>query len=337
MKPERRPPTVLVTGATGFVGAALTRQLVEDGAAVRIFRRSSSRLDLLGSAANCVEHATGDLSNALCLRQAMNGIERVYHVAALVSAGRYANREALRRINVQGTANVVNAALAAGVRRLVLTSSMAALGRPERHNKNARLISEATPWSRALSRSDYAVSKRDAELEVHRGIAEGLDAVIVNPALVFGVGRAGENTRRLVDAVRRRRLPAVPVGGTCVADVEDVAEGHRRAMRLGETGERYFLGSENLSWRTIFDTLAEAFGTEAPRRTLSPRLAKAAAVASEALASVTRTRPLFTHEAARSTARFLRYDNRKAVRDLGCTFRPFSDTACRIAEVVEAA
>ena len=337
MRPASSSPTVLVTGATGFVGAALTRQLVEEGAAVRIFRRPTSRLDLLGAAADDVAHATGELNDALSLRQAMKGVERVYHAAALVSAGRRVSRETLRRVNVQGTANVVNAALAAGVRRFVLTSSMAALGRPDRHNRNARPINEETPWSRAGSRSDYAISKRDAELEVHRGIAEGLDAVIVNPALVFGVGRAGENTRRLVDAVRRGRLPAVPIGGTCVADVEDVAEGHRRAMRLGETGERYFLGGENLSWRVIFETLAEPFGAGVPRRTLSPRLARAAAAASEALASVTRTRPLLTREAARSTAHFFHYDNRKAVRDLGCAFRPFSETARRIAEALSAA
>ena len=130
-------------------------------------------------------------------------------------------------ITGSSAANVVNAALARGVERLVHTSSVAAFGRTE----NAEhVIDETSEWQRSRLNTEYARSKYLAEREVHRGVAEGLDAVMVNPALVFGVGRPGENTRQIAERVRDRKLPAVPSGGTNVVDVRDVADGHVRAM-----------------------------------------------------------------------------------------------------------
>jgi dihydroflavonol-4-reductase len=253
--------TVLVTGATGFVGSVLTRQLVDEGRDVRVFRRDTSSLNLLGVYAERVDHAVGDVTRARSLYEAMQGVERVYHVAAKVSFAP-GEQEALRHVNADGTANVVNAALRAGVRRLVHTSSMAAFGRPE---EPGSAIDETTEWQGAPHRSAYARSKRRAELEVHRGIAEGLDATLVNPSLVFGVGGPDTNTRRIVDAVRSGWLPAVPPGGTNVVDVRDVAAGLRVAMEHGDTGRRYFLGGENLSWKSLTGTLAEAFGVDPHR------------------------------------------------------------------------
>lgn len=321
----------LVTGATGLVGAALVKRLVEEGADVRIYRRPTSRLDLLGPAAHAVEHFTGDLSEPHRLQAALQGVRRVYHVAGCVEPGRAGTR-ALHRVNAEGTAHVINAALAAaGVERLVHTSSIAALGRPTREGA---LINEATPWDNTAVRSAYARSKRAAELEVRRGIAEGLDAVMVNPALVFGVGRAGENTRRIVDAVRKGRLPAAPPGSTCAADVRDVAEGHLRAMHLGETGARYILGGENLSWRALIATLAEAFGVAPPRFTASPRLVRWGAGLARGVAWATRTPPLLPQAAVRSATERWRYDNRRAIQELGCTFRPFAATAQHLARTL---
>jgi dihydroflavonol-4-reductase len=323
---------ILVTGATGFVGASVARVLLDEGYRTRILRRHSSRLDLLEEASDSVEHAIGDVLDYESVREAMDGVTYVFHVAANV--GRLAGRrdtDLLERVNVSGTANVVNAALEFGVRRLVHTSSMAAFGRVPRP---VELIDESTEWVDSPANSEYACSKRDAELEVLRAVAEGLDAVIVNPALVFGIGRAGENTRQVVDRVRRRRFPAVPTGGTCVVDVLDVAAGHLGAMRAGTTGERYFLGSENLTWKEIVGTLARAFGVPEPSRRLHPRLAMAVGAASELLRIIPGVNPLLTRESVRQTSRFYRYDNTRARTELNCHFRPFRETAERIAEAL---
>ena len=323
-------PRILVTGATGFVGSVLTRRLVSDGATVRIFRRPTSSLDLLGPAAERVEHAEGDITRARSVYEALDGIDRVYHVAARVGFAS-GEAEALHRVNVEGTANVVNAALAADVDRLVHTSSMAAFGRPVDSNT---VIDETTAWQDGPHRSPYARSKRKGELEVHRGIAEGLDAVIVNPSLVFGVGDEGTRTRRIVDAVRRGWVPAVPSGGTNAVDVQDVASGHRKAMRHGDTGRRYFLGGENLSWDQIVGALADAFGVEPPRYTAPSALLTAGGALAEAVGVLTRTTPVFTRSLARSAARSHRYNNERARTELGCTFRPFADTARRLARAL---
>lgn len=321
----------LVTGATGFIGSELVGQLLATGTEVRILRRATSRLDLLGDAVDKVEHAIGDVTDPGSLLRAMRGVHRVYHTAAFVGFGGKKDHAALARVNVGGTANVVNAALKAGVERLVHTSSIAAFGRPEHE---AGILDETAVWHASRVNTAYAVSKHEAELEVYRGLAEGLDAVMVNPALVFGIGRPGENTREMAEKLRDGKIPAVPVGGTNVVDVRDVAAGHIAAMHHGATGERYFLGSENLYWRTIFDTLAEALGVEPPRRTLSPTPALALATASEAVAFLTRTRPLITREIARSAARFYTYSNQKAIDHLGCTFRPFRETARWMAQTL---
>lgn len=323
---------ILVTGATGLLGAVLTRRLVEQGQTVRILRRPTSRLDLLGDVAGRVEHALGDVTDPESVGAAMDGITHVYHVAAFIGAGGRREAGRLHRINVEGTAHVVDAARAAGVVRLVHTSSIAALGRTPEDD----ILDETARWQESPLNSAYAVSKYRAELEVHRAIAEGLDAVMVNPSLIFGVGRPGENTRQIVDRVRQGRMPAVPAGGTCVVDVEDVAEGHLRAMAQGRTGARYVLGGENLTWHAIVTTLAAAFGVAPPRRTLPPSVALALGAAAEAVAWLTRTPPRFSRSLARSTARFHRYDNRRAVAELGCTFRPFRETAERLAAALSA-
>ncbi len=321
----------LITGATGFIGSELTRQLLQEGVRVRILRRATSRLDLLGEAAQHVEHVLGDVTDPPSLCEAMADVGQVYHVAAYVGLGERRDQARLHRVNVGGTARVVNAALEAGVERLVHTSSIAALGRPERPD---RPIDETTEWHVSPANTAYAVSKHKAELEIYRGIAEGLDAVIVNPSLVFGVGRPRENTRLIAERIRDGKIPATPGGGTNVVDVEDVAAGHRQAMRHGKTGERYLLGGENISWKTIFGTLAEALGVAPPRRTMSPGVAMMLATLAEAVAFVTWSSPSFTRKLARNTARVYTYDNRKAIEELGCSFRPFADTAQRIARAI---
>lgn len=322
---------VLVTGATGMVGSVLTQRLVAGGADVRILHRRSSPLQVLGAALPLVERVEGDLLNYERLQAAMDGVDQVYHVAALIGVGTRREWPALRRVNVQGTAAVVDAALRAGVQRMVHTSSIAALGRPEHDDVT---IDESAEWHPSRNNSWYARSKHLAELEVHRGIAEGLDAVLVNPTMIFGVGRPGENTRAIVDKIRKQRLPVAPAGGTNFVDVEDVADGHIRAMQHGLVGERYILGGDNLSWRSAMRKIADAFGVRPPRFVVSPPVALAIGAVLEGVSFLAPGAGVITRQTARASSQTFRYDNRKAREELGCSFRSFDETAARLAEII---
>ncbi len=319
----------LVTGATGFLGSALVRELLRRGADVRILRRYHSKLDLLGDSANTVEHAVGDVTDLESVREAMRDVTRVYHVAGLVAViartrGLIAR---MRAVNVRGTANVADAAREAGVQRLVHTSSIAALGRSERAPS---LTDESATWHASRLNTHYAISKHDAELQICRSVAEGLDAVVVNPAVIFGPGRPGENTMRIFEAIRQRQSPGNPSGGVNVVDVEDVAAGHILAMEHGRTGERYILGGENLSWKTIFSQLALAAGVPAPHRNIPLGVAMAIATAAELGAAFRRKNPVIDRVSIRGMYQFWRISSKKAAQELGYSYRPFAETTRRM-------
>ena len=323
---------ILVTGATGLLGASLVRQLLESGEEVRIVRRSHSKLDLLADTAQHIEHAIGDVRDPDSIETAMHGVQVVYHAAASVIQGPNKQLRRLRQTNVQGTAHVVDAALAAGVERLVHTSSIAALG-----HGGGRVLerTEETEWKDAASNTTYARSKHESEFQIHRGIAEGLDAVMVNPSLIFGPGRSGENTMQLVELIGTGRVGMVPDGGTGVVDVEDVAAGHLLAMERGKTGQRYILSSENLTWHAIVGTLAEALGRQAPRKTVPRSVTLAAGFLMESWAILSRKPAYLTRALARNMLQRCHYSNAKAVHELGCAFRPFESTARRIAQCLD--
>lgn len=315
---------VLVTGATGFVGGYVVRRLLADGAAVRVLRRPSSALDLLGDAAPAVEHAVGDVTDPDAVRAAVDGCTHVVHAAANVAFGPAAGA-AMRAVNVGGTATVADAAREAGVARLVHVSSIAALGRG-----GATALDESTPWTDGRANSRYAVSKRDAERELWRAAAEGIDAVAVLPAVIFGVGRPGEGTERIVARVAGGRLRVAPPGATAVVDVRNVADGIVAALTRGASGDRFVLAGDNLAWTEILGTLARALGVPPPRRTIPPALLTAAGTAADVLARLGLPMDLSAETARTASARFA-YASSRAVETLGVTFRPFAETAAWIA------
>lgn len=321
---------VLVTGGTGFLGSHLVRQLCSNGTPVRVLVRDPERMGLLQGLAD-LDVVVGDILDVDAVGEALQGVTNVFHCAAFVGFGGRSELDPMMDVNVRGTRNVVDEALRAGVNRLVHTSSIAALGRTERP---AGCLDESTVWAESPMNTAYARSKHLAELEVHRAVAEGLDAVVVNPSLIMGPGRPGENTTQIAERIRDQRLPAIPSGATNVVDVEDVAAGHIAALANGETGERYILAGENLTWEAIISTLARAFGVPPPSRHMSARAAMVLGTVGDMLAMITRRPPMISRESARVTGHRNCYENARARAELGVTFRPFEETAQRMAAVL---
>lgn len=288
--------------------------------------RRPERIGDLGSVKG-VEIVEGDILDPDAVEAAVKGVNEVYHCAAFVGFGGKAEVPRMMEVNVGGTATVLEAARRAGVRRVVHTSSIAALGRSA---TTTGCLNEGAVWTESPLNTAYAQSKHLAELEVHRAIAEGLDAVMVNPSLIMGPGRSGENTTLVAERVRDGKVPAIPSGATNVVDVEDAALGHIVAMERGVTGERYILASENLQWETIIRTLAEGFGVDPPKRRVSMRTAWWLGAMSEVVGTIIRRPPLMTRETARVTGHHSCYENERARVELGLTFRPFQETAMRL-------
>jgi dihydroflavonol-4-reductase len=264
---------ILVTGSTGFIGSHLCKALVEQGHAVRAFHRPNS--PLTGLQGLELEHSMGDITHPEELTEAMRGVESVFHTAAFV--GRRDPR-LIYQISVDGTRNVLEAARRAGVRRVVHTSSVAALGVPleQDHRKSEPLMpmNENHSWNIPAGRWPYGYHKHLAELEVQKAVAAGLEAVIVNPALVVG---AGDLNRIAGDSVIRTAKGGIPVvikGGLSVIHIADVVHGHLAALEHGKPGERYILGSENLTHVQYLQMIAEAAGVRAPALVLPTALVR---------------------------------------------------------------
>ncbi len=250
----------LVTGSTGFVGNAVCRALLDAGYQVRAFHRPSSSLRLLEGLP--VEQAAGDLVQPELLLAAMQGVDVVFHAAALLGARE--DPGPLQAVTVEGTRSVLQAALQAGVQRVVHTSSVAALGVPEQYGSRPAPIDERHTWNYDPKRWPYGYAKYLAELEVQRAVAAGLDVVIVNPSLVFGPRDIYRMNTSLVVQVARGRLPALVDAGINVVHIDDVARGHVAALERGRTGERYILGGENLPLREIVRKIAALTGGSKP-------------------------------------------------------------------------
>lgn len=306
----------LVTGSTGCVGANVVAALLRRGYEVRAMHRPTSRLDALEGLE--VEQVVGDILDPPSLARAMEECDWVFHVAAVSDYWR-TPPEVIYRVNVEGTRNVVEAALRAGVHRLIYTSSVGALGIPP----EGRLLDESSVFNLPPHRFPYGHSKHLAEEVVREAVAEGLDAVIVNPAAVMGPRDAYWIGGSVLREVRAGRAWFAPPGGTCWAAATDVGEGHVLAAERGRTGERYLLGGENLTHRQVLETVAQVIRGRGPWITL-PHWAMGGLEWSVRLAR------RFTHphlplspEQVWLSAREIYCDSSKAIRELGYPQTPF--------------
>lgn len=248
--------TALVTGGTGFVGSHVARALVEKGYQVRILRRATSRLDAV-SDIPC-EHFTGDVTDPASLRAAMEGVDWVFHVAAVADYWRN-DPARIYKVNVDGTRSVLEAAKVMDVRRVIFTSSAAAMG----YRSDLHPVDETTRFNYDQHVTPYGHSKFLAEAEVFRAIRRGLDCVILNPTVIIGPGDLNQiSSSVVIEAARGHVPPTLPPGGLTVIDVRDVAAAHVAAAERGRTGERYLLGTVDLTDKAWFRLTADAIGSK---------------------------------------------------------------------------
>ncbi len=260
---------ILVTGATGLVGANVVRQLLADGHRVRAgVRATSNRVALSGVQ---VEEVPLYLERPDTVARAVQGCDAVIHAAATVWIGE-TGRAAMRRVNVGGTRAVLRAAADAGVRRVVHVSSVDALGL----RTLAHPADEDTAPNTAWLRCPYVDTKREAEEVVDRFVDRGLDVVVVNPGFMLGPWDTRPTSGRLLLEIARGRGLLAPPGANCFVDVRDVAWGIARALEVGRRGRRYILGGPNLSWFDAWTWIASVVGGRAPVG-IAPRAALVAA------------------------------------------------------------
>ena len=310
--------TILVTGATGFVGSAVVRTLLARGEVVRVLVRRPG--DLGQVAGLPVEAVAGDLEDPASLAPAVEGCTALFHVAAAYHL--FAPDPAvLYRTNVDGTRALVRAAGAAGVRRIVYTSTVATLGL----HADGSPADETTPAGLDDMIGHYKRSKYLAEQAVRELIEQGgLPAVIVNPSAPVGPRDARPTpTGRMVLAAARGHMPAYVDTGLNIVHVDDVAEGHRLALERGRIGERYVLGGQNCSLAEILATIARLVGRPPPRLRLPAAPLWPLAVLAEATARWRGTgEPLLTTEGLRMARKKMYFSSAKAERELGYHSRP---------------
>jgi dihydroflavonol-4-reductase len=309
---------VLVTGGSGFIGSNLATALLEEGCNVRILCRRDSDLRALGRLE--VERTIGDVREKDSLRAAIKGCDTVFHTAATIS---YWKKERARMfdVNVLGTRNVVEACLELGVRRLVHTSSTAAIGFPE----NGDIADETNRFNWDPYDVGYRISKHKAEAEVQRGITMGLDAVIVNPSIVIGPRDIHFHGGQLIRDIHARKIFYSIEGEMSLAYVDDIVRGHILAAWYGRTGERYILCGENHSRHDVIAIIAEVVGGIKPLFRMPAASVKIIAAIAETVAAITRRQPWVTRELLAGSDLKYHFSCRKAQTELGYEFIPLRD------------
>lgn len=300
-----------LTGATGFVGTVLAKQLAAQGWRLAAIHRPGSNLKYLADVP--IDWRAGDVTDPPSLRAALpEGVDAVFHLAGDTSLWSRHN-ERQTRVNVEGTRNMVEAALARGAKRFVHTSSISVYG------LQAGVIDERAQQLGRVSPVNYQRSKFLAEEEVRKGIARGLDAVILNPAAIMGPYDA-VNWVRMIRLVCEGRLPGVPPGRMSFCHVDEVARAHIAAVERGRRGENYLLGGTDAPLAELVRVIGEVAGKPVPTRVTPAWLLRAVGQAGEWVSQVTGREPRFTPESARMATRHLHCDCSKAERELG--FRP---------------
>lgn len=322
---------ILVTGSNGLVGSYLCRYLLSKGEKVRAIRRPGSNLRLLQDIADKIEWVDGDILDIFSLEDAVVGIDKIYHCAAIISYAK-SNKDLLMQVNVEGTANVVNVALDNGIKKLVYISSIAALGKTGKDNE---VVNEQTPWERKNLTSDYSVSKFLAEREVWRSIAEGLNAVIVNPSIIVGAGNWNSGSCKLFTTIHNG-FKYYTEGKTGYVDVRDVVKIVYALMESDINNERFILNSENVSYHDFLTTIAKELQVKGPTVKAGKFLSSLAWRTEWFKSLFNGSEPSVTKQTAVIANKKVNYENKKIVDQLQYNFIPVNRSIADAAQSFKA-
>ncbi|WP_342082964.1 NAD-dependent epimerase/dehydratase family protein [Dyadobacter sp. OTU695] len=324
---------VLITGATGLVGSAVARKFLSENHEVFALVRPGADKRLLAVDHPKLNWVEGDILDILSLEKAIEQVDYVVHTAAVVSFVPR-DRKMMYKVNAEGTANVVNVCLKYKTQKLVHVSSIAAIGRPDKRKQagtQALVLNEEQRWEDSPENSEYAKTKHMAELEVWRGIAEGLSAVIVNPTLILGEGDWEKSSTQIFRYVYREK-PFYTEGIANVVDVKDVAEIVYRLAGSDIAGERFLLNAGSISYHNLFNMIADKMNRKRPSFKVGPGLAGVIWRVEALRTWLLGTKPLITKETAQSAARKITYDNTKVRKALDFQFQSIEETVSRISE-----
>jgi len=313
---------ILITGGTGFLGAYLIREFIEAGYTVRAIRRSAKLPTFIpAEILDRVEWVDGDILDVLSLEDAMEGMDAVIHSAAIVSFVK-SDRKRMYQVNVDGTANVVNICLEKNISRLLYISSVAALGR----TSGGGHVDEERKWEESKINTHYAKSKHKAELEVWRGIAEGLNGVILNPSTILGYGDWNSSSSAIFKTIYRG-FKWYTTGINGFVDVRDVSRATRLLLESTINEQRFIVNGDNWSFRKLQDAIADAFGRKRPSREATPALLKIAWRMEAIKTLFSKHRPLLTKESSRVGQSKTYFENAKILSSLpGFSFTPLETT-----------
>jgi dihydroflavonol-4-reductase len=298
---------ILVTGGAGLVGKHLIIQLLARGKKVRAIYNKTPLHNFNNenfSATQC------DILDVYALEEAMQDISEVYHCAAIISFAPK-DEKILYKINVEGTANVVNACLYTGVKKLLHVSSIAALGRA----KEGGMINENMHWSQEKSNSLYGHSKYLGELEVWRGVAEGLDAVIVNPVIILGDGNWNEGSTKIFKTVYDG-FPWYTTGTTGFVGAKDLVKAMIALMQSNINNEQFIVSAENSTYQNVLCKIANGFNKKIPSKKVTPLIAAITWRLDAIKSFFTGSSPLITKETAATAQAQITFDNTKLLKAL---------------------
>lgn len=325
---------ILVTGSTGMVGSHLLYFLLKENQRVRAIHRKGSDLQsvrkifsLYTSQADSlfekIEWMKADITDIPALTEAFEGITKVYHCAAYINFNP-SKYKILKKINAEGTANMVNLCLAKKVEKLCYVSSVGTLGRAP----NSQLTTEEAAWNADDKNSVYTISKYSAEMEVWRGTQEGLDAVIVNPGIILGSSPDGGGSG-IIPNLGARGISFYPSGGMGVVDVQDVVKAMLFLMTSSIKNERYILIGENISYKELLSKLAVLNGKKPPRKKLSKKIMLLLSGIDWFVSKVFRSKRRLVKATVRSMFKTSYYDNSK-IKNMGFHFTPLDETLERL-------